>query len=427
MREMKKTSIPWVSEIPAEWDEFPLHVLFEERKNKNIQGLEINLLSLSYGNIIRKSIESNEGLLPENFNGYNIIEEGDIVLRLTDLQNDHRSLRTGLVREHGMITSAYITLKSKRILNSEYCHYLLHAYDIMKVFYTMGEGVRQNLGYSELSYMHLPFPNIKEQEAIVSFLDTKCASIDEAISRQKEAIEKLESYKALSIKHAVTKGIRKGRCYKDSSITWIGSIPVDWDVIALKRIAKIQTGSTPSKAEGNTNFSDEGGIPWIKAENLNSIHPIHHTTEYLTKDGVESGRVFPPFSVYVCCIASVGKVGYSDIECSCNQQINALTFDSDKIYWKYGFYASMASCEEHIAKANTSVQTILNSTNEGYIKFPVPGTIEEQKEIVNYLDSLCSTCEEAIQRCNNMMDKLEEYKKSLIYNAVTGKIDCRNA
>lgn len=145
MREMKKTSIPWVSEIPAEWDEFPLHVLFEERKNKNTQGLEINLLSLSYGNIVRKSIESNEGLLPENFNGYNIIEEGDIVLRLTDLQNDHRSLRTGLVREHGMITSAYITLKPKRILNSEYCHYLLHAYDIMKVFYTMGEGVRQNL------------------------------------------------------------------------------------------------------------------------------------------------------------------------------------------------------------------------------------------------------------------------------------------
>ena len=204
MREMKKTSIPWVSEIPAEWDEFPLHVLFEERKNKNTQGLEINLLSLSYGNIVRKSIESNEGLLPENFNGYNIIEEGDIVLRLTDLQNDHRSLRTGLVTERGIITSAYMTLRSKENVNSTYYHYLLHCYDISKVFYSMGGGLRQSLDYWEFIRMPVLHPTDREQEEIISYIKTKCAAIDAAIEKKKKAIEKLEEYKKSLIYYAVT-------------------------------------------------------------------------------------------------------------------------------------------------------------------------------------------------------------------------------
>lgn len=202
--ETKTMDSPWIGKIPSHWKVAPLWTLYSERKNKNSDGLEQNLLSLSYGNIIRKNINTNEGLLPKNFNGYNIIEKDDIVLRLTDLQNDKRSLRTGLVKEHGIITSAYVTLEAKQKLSSEYYHYLLHAYDIMKGFYSMGEGVRQNLGYAELSKMKLPMPSIVEQQEIAEYLNSICVQIADAISRQKAAIEKLEEYKKSLIYNVVT-------------------------------------------------------------------------------------------------------------------------------------------------------------------------------------------------------------------------------
>ena len=147
--EMKDSGIEWVGNIPVHWDVRPLYYYFAERKKKNYLGQEQNLLSLSYGKVIRKDINTSEGLLPDSFNGYNIIEPGDIVLRLTDLQNDKRSLRTGLVKEHGIITSAYVTLKAAKEVVPEYFHYLLHAYDVMKVLYNMGNGVRQGLNYKE--------------------------------------------------------------------------------------------------------------------------------------------------------------------------------------------------------------------------------------------------------------------------------------
>ena len=202
--EMKESSIPWVKSIPAEWSEQPLKILFNNRKNKNTDCAEVNLLSLSYGRIIRKDINSNEGLLPENFSGYNIIEPNDIVLRLTDLQNDHRSLRTGLVTEHGIITSAYVTLCPKTDINSEYYHYLLHSYDIQKVFYTLGEGIRQSLKYEDLSKVLVPVPSRKEQDDIVRYLNGLSETVDKAIDKHNQLISKLQEYKQSLIYNAVT-------------------------------------------------------------------------------------------------------------------------------------------------------------------------------------------------------------------------------
>ena len=137
MREMKDSGIEWIGEIPATWDIHPVYSYFGERKNKNSLGNENNLLSLSYGRVIRKDINANGGLLPESFNTYNIVEADDIIIRPTDLQNDKRSLRTGLVKEHGIITSAYIDLCPIKHVDSRYFHYLLHAYDVMKVFLSL--------------------------------------------------------------------------------------------------------------------------------------------------------------------------------------------------------------------------------------------------------------------------------------------------
>ena len=202
--EMKDSGIEWVGNIPAHWDVRPLYYYFAERKKKNYLGQEQNLLSLSYGKIIRKDINTSEGLLPDSFNGYNIIEPGDIVLRLTDLQNDKRSLRTGLVTEHGIITSAYVTLKAAKEVVPEYFHYLLHAYDVMKVLYNMGNGVRQGLNYSELSKMHIVAPPIDEQKNIAAYLDSKCKEIEEIISSKKQQLTVIDSYKKSLIYEYVT-------------------------------------------------------------------------------------------------------------------------------------------------------------------------------------------------------------------------------
>lgn len=202
--EMRDSGIAWVGDIPAHWITHPLYFYFGVRKNKNALGLETNLLSLSYGKIIRKDINSNGGLLPESFNTYNIIEKDDIIIRPTDLQNDKRSLRTGIAREHGIITSAYIAMKAIKTVNPEYFHYLLHAYDVMKVFYNMGNGVRQGLNFSEFSRLMVFEPTIEEQNAIVAYLKEKCNEIDLAIAEKKQQIETIEEYKKSLIFEYVT-------------------------------------------------------------------------------------------------------------------------------------------------------------------------------------------------------------------------------
>lgn len=202
--EMKDSGIAWVGMIPSHWIIHLVYSYFGERKNRNRFGAEDNLLSLSYGRVIRKDINTSDGLLPESFNTYNIVEVGDIIIRPTDLQNDKRSLRTGLVTEHGIITSAYIDLCPIKTVDSRYFHYLLHAYDVMKVFYNMGNGVRQGLNYSEFSRLIVFEPPYNEQVDIANYLDAKCAEVDGIIDQKKEQLSILETYKKSLIYEYVT-------------------------------------------------------------------------------------------------------------------------------------------------------------------------------------------------------------------------------
>lgn len=201
---MKDSGIEWIGEIPSHWNINSLNQIFYQVKCKNTDLSEQNLLSLSYGKIIRKNINTNEGLLPDNFSGYNIIEANDIVLRLTDLQNDHTSLRVGLSRERGIITSAYITLRNRSMSIADYLYYYLHSFDIYKGFYGMGSGVRQGLIYDGIKYMKILIPPIEEQKEIVSFLNNKVEVIEDFISSKIKLIEKLESYKKSLIYECVT-------------------------------------------------------------------------------------------------------------------------------------------------------------------------------------------------------------------------------
>lgn len=201
---MKDSGIEWIGEIPSEWKVHMLSQIFYQHKCKNKDLQENNLLSLSYGKIKRKNIDVAGGLLPESFDNYNIIDVNDIVLRLTDLQNDHKSLRVGIVKEKGIITSAYITLRSKENIETDYFYYYLHTFDIHKGFYGMGCGVRQSLNFDELKKLKILYPSTKEQKSIVKFLDNKCAEIDNLILQKEKLITNLEEYKKSLIYEYVT-------------------------------------------------------------------------------------------------------------------------------------------------------------------------------------------------------------------------------
>lgn len=202
----KPTNIPWLPEIPEHWNMVKLKALTFEGKNKNKDNLETNVLSLSYGKIIRKK-NINEGLVPADYATYQIVEPNDIILRLTDLQNDHRSLRCGLVKERGIITSAYTCLKKKHGV-AEYFYLLLHSYDIKKVFYSMGGGLRQSMNYSEITRLIVPIPPIEEQHAIVSYITERTAKIDSLIGKLNKEIECVKEYKQRLISDVVTGQIK---------------------------------------------------------------------------------------------------------------------------------------------------------------------------------------------------------------------------
>lgn len=188
--EYKDSGVAWLGEVPGHWEVKPFYSVAAEREESNVGMQENNLLSLSYGRIVQKNIASNDGLLPESFETYQVIHPGDIVFRLTDLQNDKRSLRTAIVEETGIITSAYVAAKPTKI-EPRYLSQLLRAYDVTKVFYSMGGGLRQSMKFSDLKRLPTLLPPADEQQTITAFLDRETGKIDALIAEQKRLVELL--------------------------------------------------------------------------------------------------------------------------------------------------------------------------------------------------------------------------------------------
>ena len=200
---MKDSGVEWLGEVPAHWAIQPLYAVMRERDEPNVGMLEDNLLSLSSGRIIQKDISSNDGLLPESFETYQIVRPDDIVFRLTDLQNDKRSLRSAIVDQVGIITSAYVAAKPIGALPG-YLNYLFRSYDHTKVFYSMGGGLRQSMKFSDLKRMPLLVPPQTEQTAIATFLDRETAKIDALVAEAQRAITVLQERRSALISAAVT-------------------------------------------------------------------------------------------------------------------------------------------------------------------------------------------------------------------------------
>ncbi|MFQ1986541.1 restriction endonuclease subunit S [Aeromonas veronii] len=205
---MKKSGVDWVGDIPEHWSLQPGFIVFNENKKSNKGMIESQVLSLSYGKIIVKAKEKLNGLVPESFETYQVVSPGNIIIRCTDLQNDKTSLRTGFVKNHGIITSAYLCLNISLEQNAEYIHYFLHALDVCKEIYRYGSGLRQSLSFSDFKRILVITPPIEEQDQIVTFIREQEENIMSAVELLKAQIEKLTEYKKSLIHSAVTGNIK---------------------------------------------------------------------------------------------------------------------------------------------------------------------------------------------------------------------------
>lgn len=421
MREMQDSRIEWIGEIPKSWTITILSALFSECKCKNSGLTENNLLSLSYGNIVRKNIESNEGLLPASFETYNIIEPGNIVFRLTDLQNDKRSLRTGLCKERGIITSAYVTLQIRSDDSPRYMHYLFHTYDLCKVFYGMGDGVRQGMNYEDLKRLRILRPDQETQRRIADYLDRKCSQIDAIIARQQEVIEKLKAYKLSVITEAVTKGLNPDVPMKDSGVEWIGEIPEHWDFRRIKNcclIVDCKNRTPDPDPDGEyivvrTTCIRDGSFSYEGSYHTNA----ENFKEWTAKGQPQHGDIFFTRE------APMGEaclVPDDDNLCMGQRVMFFRPLDgSDPRYILYSIYGPLA--REYIDSKN-------KGSTVGHLKLGQVASLplfycppKEQNEIADYLDKRCGAIDKVVEKKTEIISKLTDYKKSLIYEVVTGK------
>ena len=391
VEQMKPSGIDWIGDIPESWKVTRLQTLFDQVKEKNSGTKEKNLLSLSYGKIVKKDIEGALGLIPESFDTYNIIKKNDIVLRLTDMQNDQVSLRTGLVKEErGIITSAYVTVRL-RFGSPSYYHWYLYAFDTSKQIYAFGQGVRQSLTFEELKKMLILLPSPKEQQAIADYLDKECAQIDSIAADLEKQIALLQQYKKSLITETVTKGLDKSVLMKDSGVEWIGKIPEHWDVEPIKYRVTFHNGDRGENYPSKSELQSEG-IPFINAGHLEGDGLNMDNMDYISEEKyrIMGGVKLRPGDILYCLRGSVGKNAIVDM----NQGTVAsslVAIRSVRILAEYLYYCLNSHIEEvqRYLWDNGTAQPNLSADNLGKYKFCIP-PVEEQKAIVKYLNNICS-------------------------------------
>lgn len=422
MREMKDSGIEWIGAMPRAWKMNTIAQIFLQVKCKNTGLQEKNLLSLSYGKVKRKSIDTVEGLLPESFDGYNIIEKDDIVLRLTDLQNDHTSLRVGLAEERGIITSAYLTIRNRSNFCPKYLYYYLHSFDIAKGFYGMGAGVRQGLNWDGVKWLKILAPSVPEQERIAAFLDAECAEIDAVLEKTRASIEEYKKLKQAVITQAVTKGIRGDRQMKDSGIEWIGDIPAEWDVLNLVA----HTSMLTPMRDRPENL--DGPIPWVRIEDFEGkyIESSKAGLGVSMKTVKEMNlKVYPVGTILCTSSCIMGKCAIVSRELVSNQRFIGIIPDrtTDKTYL---YYLMTSNAERMNFLSTGALQANLSRSAFEHLKVQFP-PYSEQREIAAYLDDKCEKIDELILKKQQYLTEIENYKKSLIYEYVTGKKEVKTS
>lgn len=424
MREMKDSGIAWIGEIPDDWRIIRNKNAFTCSKELVGEKSELTqLLSLTTRGIKKKDINNAEGKLPESFDTYQFVKENDLVMCLFDL--DCSAVFSGISPYNGMISPAYRVLSCKKCMEPKYADYWFQYISDGRKFNHYAKNIRYTLSYEEFSALPLLLPERNEQRRIADYLDRKCSQIDAIIARQQEVIEKLKAYKLSIITEAVTKGLNPDVPMKDSGVERIGEIPEHWKMVRLKfllsQIIDCPHETPIYSADGDYLVirtadqdlgklrADEDMYRLDAGEYQNRIRRMP-----LEKDDIVYGREGERWGL-ACLVPESNRycLGQRMLQFRCKRELFLPRFAmwalNSKFVYLQGAVDTIGSTSPHV-----NISTVRN------FLIPVP-PISEQQEIAEYIDKKMSQLDKEIEHRENLICKLNEYKKSLIYEVVTGK------
>lgn len=417
MRAMKDSGIEWIGEVPEKWQ-------IHRARNHFLQ-------SFSKGNSILQLLSATqaEGVVPKDTveGVVQVKEDADLSQFKTVHKYDYvislRSFQGGFeMSEHeGVITPAYSVFRTRNQINHSFFKRLFKCDGFIGKINSLTVGIREgkNILYDDFSDVLLPIPPLADQQRIADFLDNKCSQIDSIIEKQKLVIEKLKQYKQSIITEAVTKGLNPTVKMKPSGIEWIGDIPEGWEFSRIKYIVDFNPryeDSFPSATE--VSFSPMEYIGQGKMSSINSaIDKVKNGYTYFANGDIVMAKVTPCFENGNIAIAEnlTNGVGFGSTE--------LYVFRCTKVNEKFFFY--FLQNQSFVGKCISSMygtgglKRVSTDTVSNY-KLVLP-PIGEQKMIADHLDSKCASIDNIIDGKQKIIDKLTDYKKSLIYECVTGK------
>lgn len=408
MREMKDSGIEWVGAIPAAWGVHRIASHFQEIKEKNTANAYSNALQFKMGKIIAKPQKWDEDETNETYSAYTVVHPNTIMINGLNLEFDFVTQRVARVECNGIITSAYIALSTRDDINAEYICYLLKSYDACRAFHSMGRGLRKILSYSELKDKPIVVPPLAEQERIAAFLDAECAEIDTVLEKTRSSIEEYKKLKQAAITQAVTKGIRGDRPMKDSGIEWIGEISQDFEIVKLKWLCDVldqfRSPVTADKRNQNADvlydyYGASGAIDKIDG------YTIDDHVMLIGEDGANLRMRNLPIMYEIN-----GKAWV-------NNHAHILKPKAGVDFY-FIFYALEALDLNYYITG--SAQPKLSQDNLRNIWVPITD-FTGQKRIAAYISDVCDEFDCLIAKKQQYLTEIENYKKSLIYEYVTGK------
>jgi len=416
----KDSGAQWIGRVPIGWEVKPAFSVFDEIGERNDLGQVRNVLSLSYGKVVPRDVESNFGLLPQSFNTYHIVQAGDVVLRLLDLQNDHVSLRVGLVPEEGIVTSAYLSVRPKGGLDSRFAAYLLHAYDLNKVFYSFGGGCRQSMGFEDLRRLPIPFPSPAEQGWIAAYLDEATGKVDRLVALRRRQMELLREKQAALIDQTITRGLNPRTALRSVNLGWVDQIPKHWRTSKLRRV----TSSIGDGLHGTPLYVDESPHHFINGNNLvNGAIRIFPNTRCVSE--AEYRRLSSPLgdrTLLMSINGTLGNVALFQGEPVVLGKSAAYINCSKELDRTFLMYVTQSASAAHFLHQEATGTTILNLSLEAIRNFRIVlPPLDEQLEIAACIQREMVKLDKLHRSYERQLELLMEYRASLIHECVTGQ------
>lgn len=411
----KDSGIAWIGDIPCEWNIKRLGNFYNQR-NEKVSDKDFAPLSVTMKGIVPQletAAKTDDG------DNRKLVKKGDFAI---NSRSDRRG-SCGISEYDGSVSLINTVLCPKGKMDAGYYNWLFHTTMFADEYYKWGHGIVDDLWttrWSEMKSICVVEPSLEEQHSIAAFLNTKCTEIDSLISLQEEMISELQAYKQSVISETVTKGLDPNVNMKESGIDWIGKIPENWQTTKIKRVSNTTSGSTPRIISN----SKENGIKWFRTtdinENIVSDSPIHLTEEEFASASC------PLLSPNTCLVAmyggagTIGKFGMLSEEATINQALCAIV-PLDNMFCKYLFYILKGIRSYWMKYASgTRKDPNINQEIVRNMLIPVP-PLSEQHEISDYLDIKIEDVNSLISIKQEKIQELKDYKKSIIYEYVTGK------